>query len=324
MTTIVSKLAFIFPGQGSQSLNMMSEIVAGFPQTKKLYDIASDILGYDLWELTQNGPIEKLNQTEYTQPALLVASIAAYKAWCETTDLRPKYVAGHSLGEYSALVAAKALDFQDAVQLVSQRGKFMQQAVPNGQGAMAAILGLDTVAVESACLEASRHEVVEAANINAPGQIVIAGDKAAVERACTLLKEMGAKRALVLPVSAPSHCALMQSAATKLEQTLEQVPMKTPESTLWHNVDVASHTEPKAIKNALVSQLYKPVQWIATVEKMAAHGVEHMVECGPGKVLSGLTKRINKGMSQTNLSSPSDIQHTVELINEEIHGAYES
>lgn len=307
-------LAFVFPGQGSQSLQMMAEINQQFPQVKALFDEASDVLGYDLWQLTQEGPAEKLNQTEYTQPALLTASIAAWQVWCENSKVRPKYLAGHSLGEYSALVAANALSFKDAVKVVSSRGKFMQQAVSPGDGAMAAILGLEQSSVESACIEAANQEVVEPANINAPGQIVIAGDKAAVERACTLLKEMGAKRAMILPVSVPSHCGLMQEAATKLEAMLQDIEIKAPEYTLWHNVDVASHTQANEIKTALVSQLYKPVQWIATVEKLAKHGVKEVVECGPGKVLTGLNKRIDKNLVSLTLNQPEDIQSLQQVV----------
>jgi [acyl-carrier-protein] S-malonyltransferase len=316
-----SSLAFIFPGQGSQSLKMMAQLYESYPQVKALYDKASEVLGYDLWTLTQEGPLERLNQTEFTQPALLTASIAAWKVWCERSKIRPSYLAGHSLGEYSALVAANAISFEDALQVVSNRGKYMQEAVPAGQGAMAAILGLSPSAVESACIDAARDDIVEPANINAPGQIVIAGDKAAVERACALLKEMGAKRAMILPVSVPSHCDLMQSAAKKLEALLEQVPVKLPEYTLFHNVDVVAHQQSKDIKNALVSQLYKPVQWIATIEKLAASGIKHIVECGPGKVLSGLTKRIDKEITSHTLNQPGDVDSLLQVLEgaNEIH-----
>ncbi len=309
-------LAFVFPGQGSQSLKMMSSLADENPEVLSLFQEASDVLGFDLWQLTQEGPLERLNQTEFTQPALLVASLAAWQVWCKQSIIRPQYLAGHSLGEYTALVAANVLDFKDAVQLVAARGKFMQEAVPAGQGAMAAILGLDIATVESACLDAANHQVVEAANLNAPGQIVIAGDTAAVERACTLLKKLGAKRALILPVSAPSHCALMQVAATRLEKMLDQVAMQAPEYELWHNVDVKVHTQPKDIKNALVSQLYKPVQWISTIEKLASLGVTDIVECGPGKVLAGLTKRIDKSLAQHHFATQSDLSLLIDTLNE--------
>lgn len=311
---IAKSLAFVFPGQGSQSLGMLAELYEAFPSVRTLFEQAQEVLGYDLWALIQSGPEQKLNQTEFTQPALLAASIAVWQVWCQQSKLRPKIVAGHSLGEYSALVAAKAMSFEDALQVVAKRGQFMQEAVPQGQGAMAAILGLDASAVESACLDAAKQEIVEPANINAPGQIVIAGDKSAVERACNLLKEMGAKRAMILPVSVPSHCDLMQSAAKKLEALLEQVPVKEPEIDLYHNVDVKIHKSAKDIKNALVSQLYKPVQWIATIEKLASEGVTNVVECGPGKVLTGLSKRIDKTLNAFTLNQPEEIQTLIKAL----------
>ncbi|HOY69839.1 MAG TPA: ACP S-malonyltransferase [Methylotenera sp.] len=286
----MSKLAIFFPGQGSQSVGMM----AGFgdnPVIKKTFVEASDILGVDFWAMATE-PNELLNLTQHTQPLMLTAGIATWRAYQATNASQPNVLAGHSLGEYTALVAANALSFADALPLVKFRAEAMQNAVPEGVGAMAAILGLEDHVVRAVCAEATQNEVCEAVNFNSPGQVVIAGNKAAVERGMAVAKEKGAKRALPLPVSVPSHCALMKPAAVKLAAYLENVAVHTPQISVIHNADVASYSEVDKIKDALVRQLYSPVRWVETVQAVHAQGVMQAAECGPGKVLAGLTKRI--------------------------------
>jgi len=290
-------LAFVFPGQGSQSVGMLADVAEQFPQVKATFDEASEVLGADLWQLVQEGPAEVLNRTDMTQPALLTASVALWRVWREQGGATPAYMSGHSLGEYSALVCAGALDFKDAVRLVNKRGLFMQAAVPAGEGAMAAIIGLDDAAIESACEQAAQGEVVSAVNYNSPGQVVIAGQTEAVNRAMALCKEAGAKRALPLPVSVPSHCALMKPAAEQLAAELESITIGTPAISVLQNVTAQVTTDPEAIKANLVQQLYRPVLWVDCVNNMAGKGIERMLECGPGKVLSGLNKRISRGLA---------------------------
>jgi len=257
---------------------------------------ASDALGYDLWGLVANGPEVDLNRTDRTQPAMLTAGVAVWRAWCRRDGGRPALMAGHSLGEYTALVCAEALAFPQAVQLVAQRGRFMQEAVPQGQGAMAAILGLEDEQVQVICREAAQGEIVAAVNYNSPGQVVVAGAAAAVARAIDAAKAAGAKRALLLPVSVPSHCALMQPAADNMRMVLKDVAITTPRTPVINNADVACYQEPEQIRDALVRQLYSPVRWVETVKMIAAGGVRTVVECGPGKVLAGLNKRIDRDM----------------------------
>ena len=264
---------------------------------KQTFAEASDALGYDLWALVQNGPVEDLNQTQRTQPALLTASVAIWRVWQQQGGEQPVVLAGHSLGEYSALVCAGVIDFQAAVKLVELRGKLMQEAVPAGVGAMSAIIGLDNDAIAAACAQAAEDQVCSPVNFNSPGQVVIAGNKEAVERANVLCKEAGAKRALPLPVSVPSHCALMKPAADKLAIALEGLAFSAPTVPVINNADVATETDPVAIKLALVKQLYNPVRWTESVERMASEGVEELLEMGPGKVLTGLTKRIDRALS---------------------------
>ena len=289
----MKKFAMVFPGQGSQSVGMLAELAAEYPIVTKTFKQASDALGYDLWHLTQQGPTEELNKTWQTQPALLAASVAIYRVWQEKyPQFKPTAMAGHSLGEYSALVCAGALDFQEAIKLVALRGKLMQQAVPEGTGAMYAIIGLNNETIINACKQAEQGEVVSAVNFNSPGQVVIAGAKAAVERAAALCKAAGAKRALPLAVSVPSHCELMKPAAEQLANALADIAINAPEIAVINNVDVRVESESTQICTALVRQLYSPVRWTETVEKMAQDGIEILVEIGPGKVLNGLTKRI--------------------------------
>ncbi|MCW8997004.1 MAG: ACP S-malonyltransferase [Psychromonas sp.] len=290
----MTNFTFAFPGQGSQSVAMLAELAEAFPVVVDTYKEASDVLGYDLWELVQQGPAEALNQTDKTQPALLTASVAIWRVWAEQGGEKPTVIAGHSLGEYSALVCAGVIDFKDAVKLVELRGQLMQQAVPAGVGAMYAIIGLDDAAIAQACEQAAQGEVVSPVNFNSPGQVVIAGNKDAVERAGALCKEAGAKRALPLPVSVPSHCALMKPAADKLAVALHDIEFKTPQVNVINNVDVVAETDAEKIKDALVRQLYCPVRWTEIIEKMAAEGISLQVEAGPGKVLSGLVRRIDK------------------------------
>jgi [acyl-carrier-protein] S-malonyltransferase len=301
------KLAFVFPGQGSQSVGMMqgwgerAEVRATFAE-------ASDALGFDLWTLVADGPAELLNQTINTQPAMLAADIAAWRAWQAAGGAAPALLAGHSLGEYAALVAAGSLGFADAVRLVRFRAEAMQAAVPEGVGAMAAILGLDDEAVRAVCTDAAVGEVVEAVNLNSPGQVVIAGNKAAVERAMALAKERGAKRALPLPVSVPSHSSLMRPAAEKLLAYLEGVTISAPRIPVLHNTDVQSHSEAAAIRAALAKQLHTPVRWVETVQALKAAGVERVIECGPGKVLAGLNKRIDDSLPALALVDEASLQ----------------
>ena len=288
--------AAVFPGQGSQSVGMLGELAGARPEVQQTFAEASEALGYDLWALAQQGPEERLNATERTQPALLAAGVAAWRAWKAAGGTDPAHMAGHSLGEYTALVCAGVLDFKAAVKLVEFRGQAMQQAVPAGQGAMAAILGLDDDQVRAACVEAAQGDVVEAVNFNAPGQVVIAGAAAAVARASEACKAKGAKRALPLPVSAPSHCALMRPAAEKLAERMASLEFKAPRIPVLHNVDVAAHADAAGIRAALKAQLHSPVRWVETVQKLAAAGDARLVEFGPGKVLAGLTKRIDKAV----------------------------
>ena len=311
----MKKFAMVFPGQGSQSVGMLAELATQFPLVEETFKQASEVLGYDLWQLVQQGPAEELNKTWQTQPALLTASVAIYRVWQQQyPDLVPSVMAGHSLGEYSALVCSGALDFQDAVKLVELRGKLMQQAVPEGAGAMYAIIGLDNESIIDACAQAAQGEVVSAVNFNSPGQVVIAGSKAAVERAAAVCKEAGAKRALPLSVSVPSHCALMKPAADQLAVALENITLKAPQTSVINNVDVKAASETDEIRTALVRQLYSPVRWTETVEKMAKEGVEVLVEIGPGKVLTGLTGRIVKTLSAGAVNDVKSLDAVKELL----------
>lgn len=311
----MKKFAMVFPGQGSQTVGMLVELAGDYPIVQETFKQASEVLGYDLWQLVQEGPAEELNKTWQTQPALLTASVAVYRVWQQKYPaLKPEVMAGHSLGEYSALVCAGVLDFQDAVKLVELRGKLMQQAVPEGTGAMYAIIGLDNDAIINACKQAEQGEVVSAVNFNSPGQVVIAGAKAAVERAAALCKEVGAKRALPLAVSVPSHCALMQPAADQLSVSLESITLKAPVVAVLNNVDVKAETDAVAIRNALVRQLYSPVRWTETVEKMAQNGVEVLVEVGPGKVLNGLTKRIVDSLQAVSVNDVKSLDSVEEVL----------
>ncbi|MDG2958236.1 ACP S-malonyltransferase [Exercitatus varius] len=311
----MKKFAMVFPGQGSQSVGMLAELAEQFPVVTETFKQASDVLGYDLWALTQQGPAEELNKTWQTQPALLAASVAIYRVWQQQyPDLKPEVMAGHSLGEYSALVCAGVIDFEDAIQLVELRGKLMQQAVPEGAGAMYAIIGLDNETIINACKTAEQGEVVSAVNFNSPGQVVIAGSKDAVERAAAACKEAGAKRALPLFVSVPSHCALMKPAADQLAVSLESVAIKAPSIAVINNVDVKTENGADAIRTALVRQLYSPVRWTETVEKMAAQGIEVLLEMGPGKVLTGLTGRIVKELSAQAVNDVKSLEAAKELL----------
>ena len=311
----MKKFAMVFPGQGSQTVGMLAELASDYPIVQETFKQASEVLGYDLWQLVQEGPAEELNKTWQTQPALLTASVAVYRVWQQKyPELKPEVMAGHSLGEYSALVCAGVLDFQDAVKLVELRGKLMQQAVPEGMGAMYAIIGLDNDAIINACKQAEQGEVVSAVNFNSPGQVVIAGAKAAVERAAALCKEAGAKRALPLAVSVPSHCALMKPAADQLSVSLESITLKAPVVAVLNNVDVKAETDAVAIRNALVRQLYSPVRWTETVEKMAQNGVEVLVEVGPGKVLNGLTKRIVDSLQAVSVNDVKSLDSIEEVL----------
>lgn len=292
-----TEFAMVFPGQGSQSVGMLSALAADFPLVGETFAEASEVLDYDLWKLVQAGPEDTLNQTDRTQPAMLTAGVAVWRCWQARKGVSPVVMAGHSLGEYTALVCAGAIGFSDAVALVAERGRCMQTAVPAGVGAMAAILGLDDAAVADVCARAAEAEIVTPVNYNSPGQVVIAGHAGAVQRAIVLAKEAGAKRALQLPVSVPSHCALMEPAAEQFAARLNATSIRTPRVAVIQNVDAAAHREPESIRENLARQLYSPVQWVQTVQAMGGQGITRIVEAGPGKVLAGLCKRIDKSIA---------------------------
>ncbi len=287
----MTKFAFVFPGQGSQSRGMMNGY-ADFPSVRETFVEASDILKQDLWQLVAEGSDADLNATVNTQPVMLCAGVAVYRAWLAQNGAMPSVMAGHSLGEYTALVAADAMKFADALPLVRFRAECMQKAVPEGVGGIAAILGLDDDAIRAVCVEGAQGEVLEAVNFNSPGQVVIAGNRAAVERGMDLAKVKGAKRAIMLPMSVPSHCSLLKGAAEQLRTYLDEVSIKAPAIPVLHNADVASYSDGKLIKDALVRQLFSPVRWVETVREFGKIGITHNVECAPGKVLAGLNRRI--------------------------------
>lgn len=305
---MTTKLAIVFPGQGSQSVGMLADLHQQFDVVKDTFTEASNALGYDLWTLVANGPEADLNETQRTQPALLTASVAVWRLWQQQGGAQPAYFAGHSLGEYSALVCAGVLSLADAVKLVEKRGNYMQQAVPAGVGAMSAIIGLDDAAIATACEQAAQGEVVSPVNYNSPGQVVIAGHKAAVERAGELCKAAGAKRALPLPVSVPSHCALMRPAAEKLAADLTALNFNDAVIPVVNNVDVAVADNAATVKDALVRQLYSPVRWTETIEWLSAQGVTEVLELGAGKVLSGLIKRIDKNLAVASVGDVASLQ----------------
>ncbi|WP_334322014.1 ACP S-malonyltransferase [Gilliamella apicola] len=309
----MTKFAMVFPGQGSQTVGMLKDLADNYPIVKSTFAEASEVLGYDLWVLIQTGPAEELNKTWQTQPALLASSVAIYRVWQSENGSEPDFMAGHSLGEYSALVCAGVIDFKDAIKLVELRGKLMQEAVPNGTGAMYAIIGLDNDSIRLACEQAAQGQVVAPVNFNSPGQVVIAGNKEAVERAGVLCKEAGAKRALPLAVSVPSHCALMKPAADKLASTLNSITFNAPKFAVINNVDVKVESAADNIKRALIAQLYSPVRWTETVEEMANQGVTLLVEMGPGKVLTGLTKRIVDTLSGCAVNDKASLDAALEI-----------
>ncbi len=313
------KFAFVFPGQGSQSVGMMNGY-ADFAIVRETFSEASDILGQDFWSMVTDGPAEDLNQTINTQPLMLIAGIATYRAWLSLAGTKPALLAGHSLGEYTALVAAEALTFADALSLVRFRAHAMQQAVPEGTGAMAAILGLDDATVETVCAEISDQidgESLEPANFNSPGQVVIAGHKNAVSLGMALAKSKGAKRAVMLPVSIPSHCTLMAPAAQKIKQKLTQTNLQLAKIPVLHNVDTQAHDSVTAIKEALVQQLVSPVRWVDTIHALSAKGITHVIECGPGKVLAGLNKRIDRKIQSLALVDGDALKQGVTALNVE-------
>lgn len=307
-----TSLAFVFPGQGSQKVGMLAEIAALYPGVQQTFAEASDALGYDVWALVQEGPQETLNLTEKTQPILLTASVALWRVWQERGGAVPALLAGHSLGEFSALVCAGSLNFADAVRLVRARGQFMQTAVPVGEGAMAAVLGLEDEQIVQICREASAAGgVVEAVNFNSPGQVVIAGTVAAVDKAIEACKAAGSKRAMPLPVSAPFHTSLMRPAGDQLREAMANLDIKAPSIPVVHNVHAQTEADPQRIKALLIEQIYSPVKWVGCVQYMAAHGITTTVECGPGRVLSGLNKRIDKALNGFGIDDPDGLQQTL-------------
>jgi [acyl-carrier-protein] S-malonyltransferase len=311
-------IAFVFPGQGSQKIGMLGAAHERFPAVRETFAEASQVLGYDMWDLICNGEQDALNLTETTQPVLLTSSVALWRAWLAQGGPQPSIMAGHSLGEFSALVCAGALEFSDAVKLVRQRGAFMQSAVPVGVGAMAAIIGLDDESINQVCAEAaaSSGQVVAAVNFNSPGQVVIAGHTGAVDAAISLLKEAGAKRALPLPVSAPFHTELMKPAGEQLAQVVAELEFHAPAIPVVHNVHGATETDPDKIRSILVEQIYSPVQWTACIEAIARTGASSIVECGPGKVLTGLSRRIDKSLQGFSLEEPDGLLATLEALQE--------
>lgn len=311
------KSAFVFPGQGSQSLGMLAELANEYPIVQDTFAEATNVLDYDLWKLVTDGPEADLNQTDKTQPAMLTAGFAVWRVWQSVSGHQPAYFSGHSLGEYTALVAAESIAFADAVKLVELRGQFMQAAVPAGQGAMAAILGLDDEIVRAVCAEAAVTGVVEAVNFNSPGQVVIAGASKAVNSAISLANEKGAKRALLLPVSVPSHCALMKPAAEQLATALDSITINMPTTPVIHNTSVSAATNSDELKRLLAEQLHRPVRWGETVQWFASQGVTDLVEAGPGKVLAGLTKRIDKSLNAWPVFDSASLQKAQQGLGEQ-------
>lgn len=312
----MNQFAFVFPGQGSQSVGMIDELYDTYPEIQHIFSRASDVLNVDLWEMVTTDSNELLNLTEFTQPALLTTSVAIWEIWKHKSSNRPKVLAGHSLGEYSALVCSGAMKFEDAVALTNKRGQYMQQAVPQGVGAMAAIIGLDDDKVVEICHQVDADKSVSAANFNSPGQVVISGAKDSVEKAGELAKEAGAKRVMPLAVSVPSHCELMRPAAEKLEQDLIDIDISVPEIPVIHNVDVKAYESPEKIKKVLVKQLYQSVRWTQTMQQFMDQGVNQVVECGPQKVLAGLAKRFNRKWTVDNLSTSKGLDKALEAFTE--------
>ena len=312
--TLLGSIAFVFPGQGSQSLGMLADLAATHPLVQEVFAEASAALGEDLWQLVQEGPVERLNQTRLTQPAMLAAGYAVYRVWEEEGGGAPDFVAGHSLGEYTALVAAEALDFADAVRLVAERGRFMQEAVPEGMGSMAAVIGLGDDELRQLCQQEAQGDVLAPANFNAPGQVVVAGTQAAVERLMEAARAAGAKRVVLLPVSVPSHCALMQGAAEAFRAALAATTLRSPKVMVVHNVDVQSHNDVAAIREALVRQIYSPVRWTESIRHLARQGATTFLELGPGRVLSGLGKRIEPSLTMLHVEDGKSLKTALEVV----------
>lgn len=310
----MTKHAFIFPGQGSQKVGMLAELGASYPLVRQTFEEASDVLSYDVWKLISKGTEEVLNQTDKTQPALLTTSVAIWRVWQQQGGPPPAVMAGHSFGEYSALVCANALQFSDAVSLAEKRGQLMQRAVPQGEGAMAAILGLEDEKIIEICVKVANGQVVEAVNFNAPGQVVIAGHVKAVEKAMAQAKVEGAKKTLLLPVSVPAHCILMSQAAERMAEYLNQVTFSVPSIPVIHNVDVSVKTQPHEIRQALVTQLYRPVRWVETIKKMETKGITILLEGGPGKILGGLNKRITRHLSTLPIFDSETLNQALEAL----------
>jgi len=309
--TISANLAFVFPGQGSQKIGMLSDLAEANSTVEETFQEASDVLGYDCWQMVQQGEQEDINLTERTQPILLTASVAIWRLWQEQGGPAPIAMAGHSLGEWSALVCSGAVEFADAVGIVRARGAFMQEAVPVGVGAMAAIMGMDDQVVIDACREAGNGQIVDAVNFNAPGQVVIAGDAEAVRRAANICKKAGAKRAVELPVSAPFHTSLMRPAADNLAELVAQTAFKPPQVTIVHNVHAQTEDNIEAIKSLMLEQIYKPVLWVDCVNSLATRGAEILVECGPGRVLNGLSKRINRELTSLSTDDVASLENAL-------------
>ncbi len=311
----MNKIAMLFPGQGSQSVNMLSEMAKQFPtQIETVFSAAQQCLGYDLWQLITEDSESRLGQTEYTQPALLASSIALWNIWKTQGGHSPEFLAGHSLGEYSALVAANAIRFEDAITLVATRGRLMQEAVQEGRGGMAAIIGLPDETVKELCLSTQQGQILSPANFNAIGQVVVAGESAAIDRVIQLAEEKGALMAKKISISVPSHCGLMRPAALKLQAILDTITIHPPKVPVLFNVDVQIHTTPESIRNALVQQLYSPVRWVETIQQLHTLEVDTLVECGPGKVLSGLNKRINRQLQSFPIGTPDLLYQALEKI----------
>lgn len=310
------ELAFVFPGQGSQSVGMMADLNEAHPVVKQTFDEASDTFGQDMWAMAQQGPETLLSQTEITQPIMFVAGVAAWRAWCEATDIRPALMAGHSLGEYTAYVCAGSISLQEGVELVKRRGELMRDACPGGQGKMAAILGLDDEQAIKVCAEAAQGQVVQAVNFNSPGQVVIAGHAEAVDRAIEVAKAAGAKKAMPLAVSVPCHSDLMKPAGEELAEKLRATAIAQPAIPVVNNIDAEIELDPAKIRDKLIAQLYSPVLWVASVNTMSATGITTLVECGPGKVLCGMSKRIVRGMAVSSLQDQAGFASTLEALSQ--------